>query len=125
VLFALPVRLTLAAGAVAVAGNAVRLSLLDNAAALTLASLAGAFTIGLAGALLAPRLHVSRIVLTIPAVIPMVPGSAAYSALVDLNRNALLPALSNGLEAGLVVLALALGLALARILTDREWAFPT
>jgi uncharacterized membrane protein YjjB (DUF3815 family) len=55
----------------------------------------------------------------------MVPGSAAYAALVDLSRNALLPALSSGLEAGLAVLALALGLAVARILTDREWAFPS
>ncbi len=125
VLFTLPPRLTAAAGAVAVAGNAVRLTLLEGASSTTLAAFAGALTIGLAGAVLAPRLHVSRIVLTIPAVIPMVPGSAAYEALVSLSRNALLPALSNGLEAGLVVLALALGLAVARILTDREWAFPT
>jgi uncharacterized membrane protein YjjP (DUF1212 family) len=125
VLFTLPPRLTLAAGGVAVAGNALRLALLEGSTSVQLAAFAGALTIGLGGALLAPRLHVSRIVLTIPAVIPMVPGAAAYSALVSLSTNALLPALSSGLEAGLVVLALALGLAVARILTDREWAFPT
>jgi len=125
VLFTLPPRLAVAAGVVAVAGNIVRLALLENYASTTLAAFAGALAIGLAGALVAPRLHVSRIVLTIPAVVPMVPGSAAYAALVDLSRSALLPALSSGLEAGLVVLALALGLAVARILTDREWAFPT
>lgn len=124
VLFTLPPRLTLVAGAAAVVGNAVRLALLQSGSSSALAAFAGAATIGLAGAVLAPRLHVSRIVLTIPAVIPMVPGTAAYACLVELSRNALLPALSSGLEAGLVVLALALGLAVARILTDPEWAFP-
>jgi uncharacterized membrane protein YjjP (DUF1212 family) len=124
VLFALPPGLTLVAGAAAVVGNAVRLALLGAAASPAFAALVGAVAIGLVGAVVAPRLRVSRIVVTIPAVIPMVPGAAAYAGLVDLSQGALLPALSNGIEAGLVIGGLALGLSVARIVTDPEWLRP-
>jgi uncharacterized membrane protein YjjB (DUF3815 family) len=53
----------------------------------------------------------------------MVPGAAAYTGLVALSQGDLLPAIERGVEATLVIGSLAIGLALARLLTDREWAF--
>jgi uncharacterized membrane protein YjjP (DUF1212 family) len=123
VLFHLQVRLALVAGAAAALGNVVRLVLLETGNQNLLATFVGALVVGLVGAAAAPRLHVSRIVLTIPGVIPMVPGVAAYTGLVELSAGNLLPALASGLDAALLIGALALGLAAARLLTDRDWLF--
>lgn len=123
VLFNLSPRLVLAAAAAAAAGNALRLVLLENGHATTFAALLGATVVGLVAAALASRLHATRIVVAIPGVIPMVPGTAAYTGLVQLSQGNLLPAIERSVEATLVVGALALGLALARLLTDRDWAF--
>lgn len=125
VLFNLPPRLVLAAALAASAGNAVRLLLLDNGQTVTTAALAGATVVGLVAAAIAARAHSTRIVLAIPGVIPMVPGAAAYTGLVALSQGDLLPAIEFGVEATLVIGSLAIGLALARLLTDRDWAFQT
>jgi uncharacterized membrane protein YjjB (DUF3815 family) len=53
----------------------------------------------------------------------MVPGVAAYTGLVELSAGNLLPALAGGVDAALLIGALALGLAAARLLTDRDWLF--
>jgi uncharacterized membrane protein YjjB (DUF3815 family) len=121
VLFNLAPRLALVAGGAAVVGNLVRLVLLETGSQNLLATFVGAVVVGLVGAVVAPRLRVSRIVLTIPGVIPMIPGVAAYTGLVELSAGNLLPALASGLDAALLIGALALGLAAARLLTDREW----
>jgi uncharacterized membrane protein YjjB (DUF3815 family) len=125
VLFNLPPRLVLAAALAATAGNTMRLLLLDDGQAVTTAALAGATVVGLVAAAVAARTHSTRIVLAIPGVIPMVPGTAAYTGLVALSQGKLLPAIEFGVEATLVIGSLAIGLALARVLTDREWAFQT
>jgi uncharacterized membrane protein YjjP (DUF1212 family) len=123
VLFNLPPRLAMAAALAAALGNAVRLLLVDNGHATATAALAGATVVGLVAAAVAARTHATRIVLAIPGVIPMVPGAAAYTGLVALSQGDLLPAIERGVEATLVIGSLAIGLALARLLTDREWAF--
>lgn len=123
VLFNLAPRLALLAGVVSAVGNAVRLALVSGGTSAALAAFVAALVVGLLVAATAGALHFSRIVVAIPAVIPMVPGRDAYNALVELSQGNVLPALGSGLQAGLVIGGLALGLAVARMLTDPDWAF--
>jgi uncharacterized membrane protein YjjB (DUF3815 family) len=53
----------------------------------------------------------------------MVPGVSAYRAVFYLSNGDTTQALAYGVQAGLVVVALSVGLAVARMLTDREWGF--
>ena len=122
-LFNLPPRLVLLTAVVSSVANVVRFALLEHGTSVALAAFVAALVVGLLVAASASGLHFSRIVVAIPAVIPMVPGRAAYDAIVSLSQSSLLPALGSALEAGLVIGGLALGLAVARMLTDPEWAF--
>lgn len=123
VLFRVPRRLLLLTGAAAVVGNVARLGLVEAGTREATASFVGGLLVGLIVAAAARGLRFSRIVVAVPAVIPMVPGTAAYTGIIQLSEGTLLPALGSGLAAGLAVGGLALGLALARVLTDRDWAF--
>jgi uncharacterized membrane protein YjjP (DUF1212 family) len=123
VLFNAPPRMVGLACVAAVAGNVARLALLDAEALAAVAAFLGAVVVGLVVAVAAPWAQYTRIVLAIPGVIVMIPGTAAYSGLVLLSRGDLIAALERGVEAILVVGALGLGLAVARMLTDAEWAF--
>ena len=53
----------------------------------------------------------------------MVPGVAVYRALVHLNNGEISAALGSGVEATIVIIAIGVGLAVSRMLTDRGWAF--
>jgi uncharacterized membrane protein YjjB (DUF3815 family) len=77
--------------------------------------------VGLLAAWIAPRMNVPRITVYVPAVTIMVPGVLAYRSVYALSQGDTLAALSNAVTAALVITALAVGLAIARMLTDREW----
>jgi uncharacterized membrane protein YjjB (DUF3815 family) len=68
-------------------------------------------------------MNVPRITVYVPAVTIMVPGVPAYRAVYYLSQGDTTQALGYGVTAALVVAALAIGLAIARMLTDREWGF--
>jgi len=53
----------------------------------------------------------------------MVPGADVYRAVVGLNNGDLATAVDSGVQAVFVVICIAIGLAAARVLTDRAWAF--
>jgi uncharacterized membrane protein YjjB (DUF3815 family) len=57
----------------------------------------------------------------VPAVLIMIPGAAAFRALVLLNDGQITLALANGVQAALIVTSLAVGLVIARVITDRNW----
>ena len=80
-------------------------------------------TIPMLAAWWAPRVGVPRITVSVPAVVIMVPGAAAYRAVFHLNNGDTTQALAFGFQAGLVIVAIAIGLAVARMLTDKAWAF--
>jgi uncharacterized membrane protein YjjB (DUF3815 family) len=82
-----------------------------------------ALVVGLLAAVVAPRLRVPRITVYVPAVTIMVPGVLAYRAVFHISNGDTVEALAYGVEAALVVAALAIGLAIARMLTDRTWAY--
>jgi uncharacterized membrane protein YjjP (DUF1212 family) len=117
-------RMALVAAAIAAVPNAGRIALVQLGgwppqAAAALAACA----VGLLAAWVAPRLNVPRITVYVPAVTIMVPGVPAYRAVFYLSEGDTIQALTYGVSAGLIVAALAVGLAVARMLTDREWGF--
>ena len=87
------------------------------------AAAVAAFLVGLLASWVAPRLNIPRITVYVPAVTIMVPGVPAYRAVYYLSNGDVTRALEYGVSAALVVTALAVGLAVARMVTDREWGF--
>jgi uncharacterized membrane protein YjjP (DUF1212 family) len=122
-LFNSPVRMALGAAAIGTVANVLRLQLVDAGLAVQAATVIAALTVGLLAAAVAPRLRVPRITLSVPAVVIMVPGAAAYRAVVGLNDGDAGTAFSAGAQALFVLVSIAVGLAAARMLTDRDWAY--
>ena len=123
-MFNSPWRMALVAAGVAALPNLLRIEAVGllgwppHAAAAV-----AAFLVGLLAAWIAPRLNIPRITVYVPAVTIMVPGVPAYRAVYHLSNGQVTEALSYGVSAALVVTALAVGLAVARMCTDREWGF--
>ena len=85
------------------------------------AAVGATFVVGVAASFVSRYIRSPRIVLSVPAVLVMIPGAAAFRALVFLNDGQITLALANGVQAGLIVASLAVGLAIARVVTDRSW----
>jgi uncharacterized membrane protein YjjB (DUF3815 family) len=66
---------------------------------------------------------VPRITLSVPAVLVMVPGVLLYRAVYAVSQGDAADAVGTFAQAALVTVALPIGLTLARMLTDRRWAF--
>ncbi|GEK23536.1 threonine/serine ThrE exporter family protein [Cellulomonas xylanilytica] len=122
-MFNSPWRIALAAAGVGMVANALRLALVDGAVPPQAAAAVAALVVGLLTAVVAPRLDVPRITVYVPAVTIMVPGVLAYRAVFHISNGQTVEALAFGVQAALVVAALAIGLAVARMLTDRTWAY--
>jgi uncharacterized membrane protein YjjP (DUF1212 family) len=121
-MFNSPWRMALGAAVVGMVANTGRLYVPETVA--PQAGAAGAaLLVGLLAAYVAPRLGVPRITVSVPAVVIMVPGVSAYRSVFYLSNGDTTQALAYGVQAGLVVVALSVGLAVARMLTDREWGF--
>ncbi len=90
-----------------------------------------AVTIGLLAQLFVNRASLSRVALSVPAVVIMIPGVPFYRAVSALNNTtvdanvAVGSAASNLAEVFFVITAIGVGLALARILTDHNWRHDT
>ena len=87
------------------------------------ATILATLVVGLLAAWVAPRLNVPRITVSVPAVVIMVPGAAVYRTVVGLNNGDVEVAVTSGVQAVFVVICIAIGLAGARVLTDRAWAY--
>ena len=122
-LFNSPGRMALTAATIGMIANVVRIYLIDLGAAPQAGAAAGALLVGLLATWWAPRAGFPRITVSVPAVVIMVPGAAAYRAVFHLNNGDTTQALAFGFQAALVVVAISIGLAVARMLTDRAWAF--
>jgi uncharacterized membrane protein YjjP (DUF1212 family) len=137
-LFNVPPRYLGYCTAVGAMGHAVRFALLHSGwpavSNLPIATFVAAVVVGLAGAVLAPRLRVPSTLFTISGIIPMVPGTFAFGTMIgvlQLGEVLPLPALTslntilsqtatNGIKTGLVLAALALGIALPTFLFRRH-----
>ena len=122
-MFNSPLRMALGSAAIGMVANALRLELRDTGMAIQAATMIATLVVGLLAAYVAPRIKVPRITISVPAVVIMVPGVAAYNSVVGLNNGDASVAVTSGTQAVFVVISIAIGLAAARMLTDREWAF--
>ena len=125
VLFDTPPAIALTAAALGAVANTGRLAMVDADVTPPLAAVAAALAVGLGAYLFGDRLRAARVTLTVPAVLIMVPGAAAYRAITGVISGDTLAAIQNGFTAVFVVVALAIGLTVARVLTEREWSRPT
>lgn len=122
-MFNSPWRMAIGAALVGMVANVVRIQLVEVGAAAQAGAAAAALIVGLLSAWVAPRLRVPRITIYVPAVVIMVPGATAYRSVFHLSNGDTTQALAFGVQAALVVIAISIGLAVGRMLTDATWAY--
>lgn len=132
VLFNSPQRMCLTAAVIGAITDTLRLTVIDmgmppEAAAFLGAMLAGLLASFWRGAVqhgfLPPYLGYPRICLTVPAIVIMVPGMYMYRAMFYLGQFDTLNALDWAIRAFMVILCLPIGLAMARVITDKSWRY--
>lgn len=114
-------KVAFAAAAIGMVANTLRIELVDVGVIPQGAACLAGLIVGVLANLVAPRMDVPRITLSVPAVVIMVPGAAAYRAIYFLNDGQTVEALAFGVQAAFVVVSLTIGLTIARTLTDRSW----
>jgi uncharacterized membrane protein YjjP (DUF1212 family)/uncharacterized membrane protein YjjB (DUF3815 family) len=122
-MFSAPRGVALASALIAVAGNALRLGLLDAGWAPHVATFFGALLIGLACHVVGWVSRLPVLIMTVPTLLVMIPGAPGVRALMYFNSGSLMDALGNGIVVVLQAIAMVAGLAAAMMLTDPEWAF--
>ena len=91
-------------------------------------TLAGATLVSVAAIWAIHKLHAPSLVLVVPAVIPLVPGVLIYRFLFaiinirNISLDVLLAAIQSGIDAGLIILAIAIGAAAPSIFASRSFA---
>ncbi|MFT4109887.1 threonine/serine ThrE exporter family protein [Propionicimonas sp.] len=119
--FNTPIRASLATSVIGAVANLARLSAVDAGWNPLLGATAATTLIGLLAGWASQRLPAPRIILSVPAVLIMIPGASTYRALVAMINRDPLNALTNASTALGIVVALAAGLTIARMLTDPAW----
>lgn len=117
------VRMAAIAGLCCMIANTVRLELVDAGGLPQTAAAAAALIVGLLSGMLAPRLRIPRITVSVPAVLIMIPGAVVYHAIYAASQGDAAGAIGYAIQAILTIAALPFGLAVSRMLTDRAWAF--
>ena len=122
IMFNSPYKLATLAGVIGAIANTLRLELVDLASCPpSIAAFAGALTAGMLASLSKGRIGYSRISITVPAIVIMVPGLYLYRATYNMGVVSLSSGAYWMTEAMLIILALPLGLIFARILTDKSF----
>ena len=114
-------------------GGALKVLTMSFGGSIILASFLGAMLVGFISIVAAHSKHSPPFVFAIPAVIPMVPGAFAYRTMlgiIKLTSNVdntvfvklMEDTVSNGLKAGFVLMALAVGVSAPMLFTRRESA---
>lgn len=112
------------AGCVGLAGNAVRLVMLDLwAAPAWLAAMIGCLVIGALATVLGLHNKLAGVTLCVPAALIMVPGASAYRALTFFSEGNFADMTTNASLAIFTIVGMAIGLSLARILSNQTWIF--
>lgn len=122
--FALPKKALFVASTIAALSYSVVEWLAAVGASAQESAFVGAFLVAMSSEVLARVMKVPSPVLSIPGVIPLVPGNVAYSAVLALVRGDELQGVSLGTRAGLTAVGIASGLLLASALS-RKFLRPT
>ncbi len=117
--FSLPRSAFLMSALIAVAGSMVNSSLLRIGAHPQESAFAAAFAVAILAELLARKMKVPSLVLSIPGIIPLVPGSAAYRATTYLVDGKELSGAETAIGAALTAVGIASGLLLASSISRR------
>lgn len=124
VLFNSTPRMAATAGCIGAVANTLRLELIDLAGLPPeAAALLGALSAGLIASMVARQVRLPRISLTVPSIVIMVPGLYLYEAMFYLCDFDFLNAMGWGMRAMIIICCLPIGLALARVLTDKNWRY--
>ena len=117
-------KMALTAACIGLVANTTRLELIDLASMPPeAAALTGALIAGLLASVIGLKLTLPRISLTVPSIVIMVPGLYLYRAMYYLGNLSSTDALNWALRAMIIIFCLPIGLALARMLTDKSWRY--
>ncbi|MCI1223702.1 threonine/serine exporter family protein [Bifidobacterium subtile] len=132
VLFNSPQRMCLTAASIGAITDTLRLTIVDFGVPPEAAAFIGALLSGLLASAwrssvrrgwLPPHLGYPRICLTVPSIVIMVPGLYMYQAMFQLGQFDTQSALDWAFRAFMVILCLPVGLAMARVITDKSWRY--
>ena len=132
VMFNSPQRMCLVAAIIGLITDTLRLEIVDAGVPAEAGAFIGALLAGLLASAwrsavrrgwLAPHLGYPRICLTVPSIVIMVPGLYMYQAMFHLGQFDTLNALDWAFRAFMVILCLPIGLAMARVITDKSWRY--
>ena len=119
ILYNSSIRVVIVVGLLALGANELRLALYDAGIMLAPATFFGALAVGLIASALHKPLNEPRIAVTAPSIIVMVPGLYAFEAIALFNQGHMLDALQAAASCGFVIGAIAMGLTMARMLSER------
>ncbi|WP_416674038.1 threonine/serine exporter family protein [Egbenema bharatensis] len=123
VLYNVPRKALLPCSAIGMGAYLVRTCLQAWGASPSVAIFFGALFLGTVGAIPAKWMQLPIVLFVITGIIPIVPGTAVYRTIVFFYEGDVLGGLTNGIEAGFGIGAIAAGIGAGRILTDPEWGF--
>ncbi len=118
-----PLRTAAVAGVIGIVGNTVRLAMADSGIPDHVAVFTGCVVMGLGCAWLGGVFRLEKIIMTVPTLLVMVPGSSALRTLLYFDAGDVNRAVTQGIATMLGVVAMVAGLSAARMLTDPEWIF--
>lgn len=122
-LFNSPLKVALTAATIGALLNPLRILAVSQGAPNQLMVAITCLLVGLIASGISWKTYFSRVTLSVPAVVIMIPGVPFYRAITALNMGQTVNALSSILEITFVILAIGVGLALSRMFTDPGWAF--
>ncbi|PLS29263.1 hypothetical protein Uis4E_0683 [Bifidobacterium parmae] len=132
IMFNSPQRMCLVAATIGAITDTLRLELVDHGVPAEAGAFIGALLAGLLATAwrssvrkgwLAPHFGYPRICLTVPSIVIMVPGLYMYQAMFHLGSFDTLTALDWAFKAFMVIVCLPIGLAMARVITDKSWRY--
>lgn len=115
--------MALAAAGIGALANVGRLWMVEHGLVVQAATLVACVVVGVLAAALSSKTRWPIITLSVPATLIMIPGVKVYGTMVKLNDGFSVDALAQGTDAIFVVLSIAVGLVIAKLITDPEWSF--
>ena len=132
IMFNSPQRMCLTAAVIGAITDTLRLEIVDMGVPPEAGAFIGALLAGLLASAwrssvrhgwLPPHLGYPRICLTVPSIVIMVPGLYMYQAMFHLGSFDIQSTLDWGFRAFMVIVCLPIGLAMARVITDKSWRY--
>lgn len=113
------------AGVIAAGVNPARIWWVETGWAPHLAVATAVFAAGVLSEILAPAFgrRVSRVSLSVPAVVTMVPGVSFYMSMAHFSNGNISAALESFVQVLFIFMALGMGLAFSRLLMDPDWRY--